>query len=136
MENKQLILIADDDAGDRYLVKLALEESGYDLAIREFENGADLIDYMERNCDDELPKFILLDLNMPKKTGMEVLDYMHEKSISCAPPVIVFSTSSDQRDITRSKELGAVDYIVKPPDYAGYVSIAKSLGKYLYVPHE
>jgi CheY-like chemotaxis protein len=131
MEDKSMIAIADDDVSDRYLIKLAFEEAGVDVNISEFEDGAELIDYISQGCKSGMPKFLLLDLNMPKRSGMEVLQFMQENPTLCPMPVIVLSTSSDQNDIRKSKELGAVDYITKPSDYSGYVDIVKSLDKYL-----
>ena len=131
METKPLIVVADDDSGDRLLVKLAFEEAGVDVNIIECENGEELITFITTNCKKVVPKFILLDLNMPKKNGIEVLEFMRSTPTICDIPVYIFSTSSDQKDMDRTKALGADDYIVKPFDYNGYVDIARSLEKYL-----
>jgi CheY-like chemotaxis protein len=131
MENKPLIVIADDDASDRFLIKNAFEDAGIDIQIDEYDDGAALIDYATDVCHEQLPRFILLDLNMPKRTGMEVLEFLKDHQELCKVPVIILSTSSEQRDITRATELGAVRYIVKPYDYDGYIEVANSLRSYL-----
>jgi CheY-like chemotaxis protein len=129
MSNKPRIVIADDDYSDRYLIRTAFEEVGIDVDIAEYEDGAELIAFLNDGCQANPPCFILLDLNMPKKTGMDVLEYLKENPV-CGAPVIVLSTSANQSDIDRSKQLGATDYIIKPVDYDGYLAIVKSLNKY------
>lgn len=131
MSDKPKIAIADDDFSDRYLVKMAFEEAGFSITMDEFEDGAELIEYLRDGCKDAPPCFILLDLNMPKKTGMDVLEFLKNTPGACHRPVIILSTSSDIKDMQRSQELGAVEYIIKPVDYLGYVEIVKSLDKYL-----
>jgi CheY-like chemotaxis protein len=131
MSDKPKIVIADDDLSDRYLINMAFEEAGFDLNIEEFEDGAQLIDFLNDGGKDAPPRFILLDINMPKKTGLDVLEFIKSNPGVCQAPVVMLSTSSDPKDISRSKELGAAEYIVKPVDYLGYVEIARSLKKYL-----
>ena len=76
------------------------------------------------------PSLILLDINMPKKNGIEVLEFVKENPGICSTPIVILSTSSDPNDMSKTKTLGATDYIVKPADYMGYIEIVKSLNKY------
>lgn len=128
---KPLVIITDDDSSDRFLVKLAFEEAGIAAQIDEFEDGEQLIDFISAKCNGNVPKLILLDINMPKKSGIEVLEFMKENPALCPGPVVMLSTSSDPKDISRSKDLGATDYIVKPSDYTGYLTAVKALNKFL-----
>jgi CheY-like chemotaxis protein len=130
-DGKPLIVIADDDASDRFLIKTAFEEAGMDLQIDECEDGAELIEYAKNACNGKMPRFILLDLNMPKKTGIEVLEFFRENPTICPVPVIILSTSSEQRDISKATELGAAQYIVKPYDYTGYIDVVNQLNIYV-----
>jgi chemotaxis family two-component system response regulator Rcp1 len=131
MANTPRFVIADDDLSDRYLIKTAFEEAKIDVEITEFEDGAELIDFLDDGFKTNRPCFILLDLNMPKKSGMDVLEYINGNPGVCDVPVIVLSTSSNVADIKKSKELGAADYIVKPNDYLGYIDIVNALNQYL-----
>lgn len=131
MGSKPLIVIADDDASDRFLIKTAFEEAGVNVQIDEYEDGAALIEYAKEPNKPEYPRFILLDLNMPKRTGMEVLEFLKSNPDACPVPVIILSTSSEQRDMSRATELGAVKYIVKPYDYTGYIDVVNSLRHYI-----
>lgn len=68
---------------------------------------------------------------MPKKSGMDVLEYLKERPGLLSAPVIVLSTSSNVNDSNKAIELGASEYIIKPSDYAGYIDIVNALSKYL-----
>jgi CheY-like chemotaxis protein len=132
MTGKPKIVIADDDSGDRYLLKLAFEEGGMDVDVAEYENGADLIEYLTDGCKDA-PNIIVLDLNMPKKSGFEVLEFLKDNSSVCNAPIVILSTSSDPNDISKSKALGAQNYFIKPFNFNGYIDIVKSLEIFLQV---
>jgi CheY-like chemotaxis protein len=134
MANTPRFVITDDDLSDRYLIKTAFEEAKIEAEILEYEDGAELIDFLNNGCKENPPCFILLDLNMPKTTGIEVLEHIKANPTICPVPVIVFSTSSNLNDMIKAKELGAADYIVKPNDYIGYIEIVNVLKKYL-LPH-
>jgi len=131
MADNSFILIADDDKSDRFLIRHAIEEGNFPLQIEEVADGEELIQFLDNNCKETVPRFILLDLNMPRKSGFEVLEYMKENPETCPVPVIVLSTSSSPYDISRAKELGAKDYLIKPDDYKGYKEIVQKLNQYL-----
>src|SRR3954452_9776517 len=88
---KLYILIAEDAADDRFLLQTAFEESGYKNTLKFVENGVELIRHLkevtEQKNNDEFPGFILLDLNMPKKDGREVLKEIKENKIFKKIPV-------------------------------------------------
>src|ERR1700712_356114 len=102
---KRFILIAEDDADDRYLMKTALEETGITEEVEYVENGVEVINYLEaireENDESNYPKFILLDLNMPKMDGREVLKMMKTNDVYRKIPVIVFSTTKNQLEVKR-----------------------------------
>src|SRR4051812_34185596 len=96
---KTRIALADDDLSDRYLIKMAFEEAGFDPDIEEFENGAELITFLTNGCNGNPPGFILLDINMPKKNGFDVLEFIRNTPGICRAPVIMLSTSSEKSDV-------------------------------------
>ena len=94
--DKLFILIAEDDADDRFLFKTAFEEKGYDDQIEFVENGIELWKFLQNIADKQVdlrmyPSFILLDLNMPKKDGREVLREIKQHPEFKKIPVVVFT---------------------------------------------
>ena len=133
-----IILIAEDDAEDRMMVKEALEESRLKNDIHFVENGEELVDYLHnrgRFTDKEkfpTPGLILLDLNMPKKDGREAL-----KEIKADPhlrliPVVVLTTSKAEEDILRTYDLGVSSFITKPVTFTALVDVMRTLSKYWF----
>lgn len=132
------ILMADDDADDRMLTRDAFEESHLLNEFETVEDGEELMDYLycrgrySGEAARPKPGLILLDLNMPRKDGREVL-----KEIKACPelrriPVVVLTTSQAQEDIARTYELGVNSFIVKPVTFAGMVNVLKTLGEYWF----
>ena len=130
------VLVADDDEDDRGFIQRAwLTSRGLDK-LRFVEDGEELIDYLYHTgkysdlVSAPRPAVILLDLNMPRKSGPEAL-----QEIKAAPelrqiPIIVLTTSRDQEDIDSSYDLGASSYIVKPRTFGALVQLVKVLGTY------
>jgi CheY-like chemotaxis protein len=118
--SKLYILVAEDDADDRFLLETAFAEKGFGERLTFVENGVELLDYLHgvgsgnSSMETTLPGFILLDLNMPKKDGREVLKEIKEDPRFKKIPVIIFTTTKNETEITRCYELGANTYIVKP----------------------
>ena len=104
--------LIDDDVDDQDIFILALAE--IDKSIR-CEVASDGIDALRRLSNKELhPDYIFLDLNMPRMNGKQCLSQIRDIDFLDDIPVIIYSTSSDQRDKTETEQLGAADYIVKP----------------------
>ncbi len=138
-ESKSIhILIADDDAEDRMLIREALEESRLRNPVHFVENGEQLMDFLQNTgvfSDKEkypLPGLILLDLNMPKKDGREALKEIKNDHRLRAIPVIILSTSKAEEDIIRSYGLGVSSFITKPVSFASLVDIMRTLNKYWF----
>lgn len=136
--NKQPILIAEDDADDRYLLQTAFMEKGYSEKIDFVENGVELLNYLDNVYTNEnlevnaLPGFILLDLNMPKKDGREVLKEIKQHPVFKKIPVIVFTTTKNEIEIKRCYELGANSYIVKPISFDALLKVVENIRSYWY----
>ena len=143
--NKQPILIAEDDADDRYLLQTAFSEIGFPAQIDFVENGIEVLNYLDNiytsnNMEVKaLPGFILLDLNMPKKDGREVLKGIKQSPHFKKIPVIIFSTTNNEQEMKRCYELGANSYITKPNSFESLIKTVAALRSYWIhttsVPH-
>lgn len=131
---KAKILIAEDDADDRLLIQESFSQSNSNAELVFFENGELLLDHLKRNSGSELnnskPFFILLDLNMPKKNGLEVLEEVRANPKLNWIPIIVFSTSSQEKHIFETYKLGCNSFITKPTSLEGYYDVSKNLEAY------
>lgn len=132
------ILVADDDADDRLLIKEAFEENRLANDLRFVENGEELIEYLTRDGkykdrkNSPKPGLILLDLNMPKKDGREALKEIKNHPELRGIPVIVLTTSKAEEDIYRTYNLGVNSFITKPVTFESLVAITKDLSRYWF----
>jgi len=131
-----IILMADDDADDRFMAKEAFQESRVANDLHFVEDGVELLDYLlkqDKYADsDHAPKpdLILLDLNMPRKDGREALEEIKADPHLRHIPVVVLTTSQTEEDILRSYDIGAAGFITKPVTLDGLVNIIKKLAEY------
>lgn len=133
--DKLFILIAEDDADDRFLFKTAFEEKGYEDDIEFVENGIELLKFLynieqKKPGERQYPSFILLDLNMPKKDGREVLKEIKQHPEFKKIPVVVFTTTNSENEIRRCYELGANTYVVKPVSFDSLLKVVEEIRKY------
>ena len=132
------ILIADDDPDDRTLTKEAFEENFLLNDLNFVEDGKELMDYLFQQgkyanaTNHSLPELILLDLNMPRKDGREVLKEIKAHAEFRKIPVIILTTSKAEEDIIKTYELGANSFITKPVTFSGLVEVTKNLGKFWF----
>jgi len=131
------ILICDDDEDDRLLTQQALEDAHISNALRFVEDGEQCLDYLNQRgqYSGELglaprPGLILLDLNMPKMDGRDVLKKIKADENLRDIPVVVLSTSSLDEDIARSYQMGVNSFITKPVTFSGLVEAMNVLGRY------
>lgn len=133
-----IILIADDDPDDRLLIKEALEEAKLNNPIHFVEDGIELLDYLKRenNYQDlagtSLPGLVLLDLNMPRKNGIEALQEIKEDPKLRAIPVVVFTTSKAEEDILRTYRLGVNSFITKPINFQSLLETVEIISRYWF----
>lgn len=129
---KSLILIAEDDMDDRFLLETAFNENGHEHTLEFVENGVELFQYLNGQLEAgrALPGFILLDLNMPKKNGKEVLYELKQHSVFKKIPVIVYTTTRNELEVKRCYELGANTYIVKPISFESLLQVVRSISSY------
>lgn len=132
------ILMADDDEEDSMLVREALIESQLPIELYIVNNGEELMDYLYNrgrytdNSRAPRPNLILLDLNMPKKNGLETLQDIKTDPQLRRIPVVVLTTSSAEEDIYTTYNLGANSFIIKPETYASLIEVINTLGKYWF----
>ncbi|MEJ7912424.1 MAG: response regulator [Chitinophagaceae bacterium] len=120
---KHIVLYADDDADDLLLVEEAFADYGWDVDLKTWSNGADVLNYLNNMpVTEPAPCLIILDINMPKMSGKETLVKIRQLSRFANVPVIFFTTSSMQRDkdFAASYEAGL---LTKPIDINGMEGI-------------
>jgi len=133
-----VILMADDDADDRLLANDALLDCAFEGQVHFVEDGEELVNYLRRRGKysevekNPRPGLILLDLNMPRKNGKEVLREIKADPTLRQIPVVVFTTSRSDTDIAAVYELGANSFVVKPTGYDDLVGIMRSLKQYWF----
>ncbi|MFP9115725.1 response regulator [Flavobacterium sp. RHBU_3] len=110
------IMLADDDEDDRLFFKEAFEEVKIKYEISTFNDGEQLMDYLN-TPDSVLPDIVFLDLNMPRKSGMECLREIRQNDRLKKISVAIYSTSSSEQDIEETFTTGANVYIKKPNDF-------------------
>jgi CheY-like chemotaxis protein len=111
------ILLADDGESDRLLFQEAFEELKIKSDVHTVNNGMQLTDYLNKK-DAALPHIIFLDLNMPRKNGLECLKEIRSNEKFAAIPIAIYSTSASNNDIEETFRNGANVYIKKPSDFS------------------
>ncbi len=130
------ILLVEDNPNDVELALHALKKNNIANRIEVVRDGAEALDfifctgaYAQRNMDNA-PKVILLDLKLPKVDGLEVLRQIKSDPRTRAIPVVVLTSSREDRDIVESYNLGVNSYIVKPVDFEQFNEAVRQLGLY------
>jgi CheY-like chemotaxis protein len=133
-----VILLAEDDPGDQELTRRALEQSRIRNQLYIVEDGEEALDYLLRRgryqdpVSSPKPDLMLLDLNMPKMDGKQLLQQMRADPGLRRIPVVALTTSEQENDIIRTYDLGANSYIVKPVDMDQFVNAIKVLKDYWF----
>lgn len=139
--NLKRILLVDDSHRDTELVIDALERHNLANIIETLHDGAEALDYLyrrgrfaERTGDD--PAVILLDLKMPKVDGLEVLRVIKSDPVLRLIPVVVMTSSREERDVLESYQLGVNAYVVKPLEFDQFTNAVVQLGAFWAVVNE
>ncbi|MDE0855263.1 MAG: response regulator [Nevskia sp.] len=131
-----VILLAEDDPAHRLLTVKAFQKSQLPNPVHQVQDGEELMDYLLHqgryagNSGAVDPKVILLDLNMPRKSGLEALAEIKSNPRLRRIPVVVLTTSDDAQDVARSYDLGANSFITKPVDFTEFTRTIRQLGDY------
>jgi two-component system, chemotaxis family, response regulator Rcp1 len=127
------VLIADDDLDDVQLTKDCFDENNLPIHVKDVCDGQYLIEHLKgirRSEAKSLPQLILLDLNMPRKSGWEVLKELKEDVNLCRIPVVIFSTSKADKDVEKAYELGASCFVNKPNTLEEWCDKMGKLGRF------
>ena len=132
-----LILLVEDDEGHRFLIRESLKAGGIVNEVRELADGQAALDYLFRHgpyreaAQAPRPGLILLDMKMPKVDGLTVLERVKNDPELKSIPVLMLTSTDDQRDVNRCYTLGANSYVVKPIQYEEFQARIKALGLFL-----
>lgn len=130
------ILLVEDSPTDRELTLRALEKAKIANRIEIARDGAEALDFLFGSGDHaeragaQPPRLVLLDLKLPKIDGLEVLERIKKDPATRSIPVVVLTSSREQRDLVESYNLGVNSYIVKPVDFEGFMAAVTELGMY------
>lgn len=130
------ILMADDDPDDRLMTQEAFVECRLRNPLQFVSDGEELLDYLHRRGkynDDvayPMPGLVLLDLNMPRKDGREVLREIKADPRLQSIPVVILTTSKAEEDVVRSYKDGVNSFISKPVTFTALIDVVQTLGKY------
>lgn len=128
------VLMADDDEEDCFLAKEAFSETGAKASFSCVEDGVELIDYLSERTRSNLaglPNLILLDLNMPRKDGRQALLEIKAEPALRHIPIVILTTSQEERDVSFTMNAGAHSFITKPVSFDEWVEIMQSLTEIL-----
>ncbi|WP_324566460.1 response regulator [Accumulibacter sp.] len=137
------MLMVEDEAGDARLLQLAIRQSGFSADIDHVWDGYEALDYLRRAGQQRQraprPDLIVLDLKMPRLSGLDFLALIKQDGDLRAIPVVVFSSSLLETDVRSAYELGAAGYLIKPADFQELISMVRILGEYWFtlvrLPH-
>jgi CheY-like chemotaxis protein len=127
----QPILIVDDSPDDFEATKRAFSKANLRNEIQHCESGESALAYL-RSATTERPGIILLDLNMPGLDGRKTLEIIKKTENLKKIPIVILTTSSDERDVKACYELGANTYIQKPVDFDGLIAAIRRLKEYWF----
>ena len=135
------ILLAEDNPKDVELILTALEECHLANVVVVVHDGAETLDYLYRRGryamrDDNCPAVVLLDLKMPKVDGLEVLRTIKRDHNLKAIPVVILTSSREEKDLVESYNLGVNAYVVKPMDFTQFIDAVKQVGAFWAIINE
>lgn len=135
-ENEVEILLVEDNPNDVELTLRALKKHNLANRVKVVKDGAEALEFIyatgnySARDSSQKPKLILLDLKLPKVSGLEVLKKIKSDELERVIPVVVLTSSKEERDLVESYRLGANSYITKPVDFESFVKAVSDLGLY------
>ncbi len=133
-----VILLVEDNPADQEITRRALEDAKVNNELHVVNDGVEAMEYLRRegkysdSADSPRPDLLLLDINMPKMDGKQVLDRVKSDEKLRTIPVIMLTTSSHERDVIESYNLGVNAYIAKPVDIGQFINVLKSLEEFWF----
>jgi CheY-like chemotaxis protein len=129
------ILLVEDDPGDVLMTREALKESKLLHVLRVLDNGEDAVHYLKREApyeDVTRPDLVLLDLNLPRLDGREVLSLVKADPSLRQIPCVVLTTSDAEDDVSRSYDLHANAYVTKPVDFNAFTAVVRQIDDFFF----
>lgn len=139
--NRLIILVAEDDENDRFLLQRAIARTGVQHEIHMVCNGEEAIQYLKATGEYAdrtkypFPNVLILDLKMPVRSGFDLLQWLHDHEQCADIPAIVFTSSALPEDIRRSYILAANSYFTKPSNLDDLIRVLKLIFDYWYEAH-
>ena len=134
MTEEQSILIAEDDEADVLLLKRAFQEVELRQPVDFVHDGFEAIEFLGRRRsapNDRYPSLVILDLKMPRRSGLEVLQWMRQEPVLRCLPAIIFSSSARREEIERAYAIGANSFLVKPASTVQRTELARFIKAWL-----
>jgi len=124
------VLYVEDEENDAFLLQMGFQRAGVEHPLKVVRDGQEAIDYLSQTRTQHfLPCLVLLDLNLPRMSGLEVLEWLRQRPPFRDLPVVIFTSSEHQSDRTRARELGADDYVVKPSQVHRVTELVQKLNE-------
>ena len=138
---RKTILLVEDNANDEYLTIRALKQHNLANDVVVVRDGAEALEYLfgpgaPQNNGDRLPVLVLLDLKLPKVDGLQVLRRIRETNATKLLPVVILTSSNEERDVLEGYRLGSNSYVQKPVDFTRFVEAVGQLGVYWLMLNE
>jgi len=134
------ILLVEDNESDEKLTILAFKKSNIENEVAVVRDGAEALDYLfgvaPEGPTKELPTLVLLDLNLPRISGLEVLRRLRAEERTRLLPIVILTASKEEEDIIRGYSLGANAYVRKPVEFGPFVEAARTLGLFWLLLNE
>jgi len=127
------VLLVDDDPGDTLMIREAFEHNKVKNALECVADGVQAMQYLRREgeyANAPRPDLILLDLNLPRKDGREVLAEIKSDPVLATIPVVVLTTSHAEEDVLRSYQLHANAYVTKPVDFERFIEVVRQIDEF------
>ncbi len=140
--NSHPILLVEDDPNDQLLIRRALAKSRLLNPLHVVDDGDAAVEYLEgrgRFADRQahpVPALVLLDLKLPRRSGIEVLTWLRAQPSLRRTPVVILTSSKDSDDLNRAYDAGANSYLVKPVAFDGLIELLRTVGLYWMVLNE
>lgn len=133
MFHDKRILLVEDNPKDEALTRRALQKHNFQAAVVVARDGAEALDYLlgsDGTPAGALPQLVLLDLKLPKIDGLEVLRRIRANETTRLLPVVILTSSTEERDILEGYRLGTNSYVRKPVDFVAFTEAVRQLGLY------
>ena len=133
LDHRTEILLVEDNPNDVKLTLHAFKTANLANTVHVARDGVEALDFLFDEAGGKNPKLILLDLKLPKIDGLEVLKRVKSDPRTASVPVVMLTSSAEEKDVMRTYQTGANSYIVKPVDFEQFTEAVRDIGKYWLV---